>query len=161
MALGIELVETPEQRLRQSGLTLPPVASAVANYAPWVISGGIVYTSGQLPWIDGKLLYKGKIGTDLTSEQGYEACRLSCLNAISQLKDALGELSRVKQIVRLEGTLGVGAGYQDHPKALNGASDLLNDIFGARGRHTRMIYTNPEMPLGCASLVVLWAEIGE
>jgi|SRR5579859_3166422 len=153
--------DTPEARLKTLGLALPKPAGAVANYAPWLISGRMLYTSGQLPWIDGKLLYKGKIGSDLTPEQGYEACQLSTLNAIAQLKSALGELSRVKQIVRLEGTLNVAAGFIDHPKALNGASDLLNNVFGPAGLHTRMIYTNPEMPFDCASLVVLLAEIKE
>jgi enamine deaminase RidA (YjgF/YER057c/UK114 family) len=152
---------TPEARLAELDLELPKAAGAVANYAPWVISRGMVYTSGQLPWIDGKMLFKGKIGRELSSQQGYDACKLSCLNAIAQLKSALGELSRVKRIVRLEGTVQVGMGYNDHPKALNGASDLLNSVFGERGLHTRMIYTNPEMPLDCACLIVLWAEIEE
>ena len=152
---------TPEERLRDLGLALPKPAGAVANYAPWLISQGVLYTSGQLPWIDGKLLYKGKIGRELSPRQGYEACQLSCLNAIAQLKDALGELRRVKRVIRLEGTLGVETGFTAHPEALNGASDLLNNVFGLKGLHTRMIYTNPEMPLDCASLVVLWAEIEE
>ncbi|MGL4241739.1 MAG: RidA family protein [Beijerinckiaceae bacterium] len=152
---------TPEERLSHLGLTLPRAPGAVANYAPWSISRGMVYTSGQLPWIDGKLIYRGRIGRELSAQQGYEACRLGCLNAIAQLKDALGQLSRVRQIVRLEGTLGVGIGYTEHPKALNGASDLLNEVFGPRGLHTRMIYTNPEMPMDCACLIVLWAEIAD
>jgi enamine deaminase RidA (YjgF/YER057c/UK114 family) len=120
----------------------------------------MLYTSGQLPWIGGELQYKGKIGRDLTPEQGYEACRLSALNAISQIKSAVGSLSKVKRVVRLEGVLNVAPAFVAHPKALNGASDLINAVFGDGGRcHTRMIYTNPEMPLDCASLVVLWAEV--
>jgi enamine deaminase RidA (YjgF/YER057c/UK114 family) len=149
----------PETRLQDLGLDLPPAAGAVANYAPWVISGGIVYTSGQLPWIAGKLHYTGKIGGNLSIEDGYNACRLSCLNAVSQLKAATGDLARVRRVIRLEGVLNVAAGFTQHPQALNGASDLINGVFGERGRHTRMIYTNPEMPMDCASLVVLWAEI--
>lgn len=153
-------VGTPESRLAARGLRLPSAPSAVANYAPWILSGGILYTSGQLPWIEGELLYKGKIGSDLSPEQGYEACRLSALNGIAQLKSALGDLSKVRRIVRLEGVLNVAPGFLAHPKALNGASDLINEIFEENGRcHTRMIYTNPEMPLDCASLVVLWAEV--
>lgn len=143
------------------GVVLPPAAGAVANYAPWVISRGVLYTSGQLPWIAGKLIYTGRIGAELSPEAGYEACKLSCLNAISQLKAALGDLDRVRRIVRLEGVLNVAPGYTDHPKALNGASDLINAVFGERGSHSRMIYTNPEMPLDCACLIVLWAEVEE
>jgi enamine deaminase RidA (YjgF/YER057c/UK114 family) len=149
----------PELRLAEMGLSLPLAAGAVANYAPWVISNGVLYTSGNLPWIDGKLLYAGKIGSALTDEQGYEACRLSCLNALAQIKAATGSLAKVRRIIRLEGVLNVAPGYTGHPKALNGASDLINTIFGARGHHTRMIYTNPEMPLDCTSLIVLWAEL--
>jgi len=152
--------ETPEQRLATLGLTLPEPAGAVANYAPWIVSNGVVYTSGQLPWIDGVLHYKGRIGGNLSLEEGYAACRLSALNAIAQLKAAAGDLSRIRRIIRLEGVLGVAPGFTGHPAALNGASDLVNTVFGADGAcHTRMIYTNPEMPLDCACLVVLWAEI--
>jgi enamine deaminase RidA (YjgF/YER057c/UK114 family) len=151
--------KTPEQRLESLGLTLPPVAGAVANYEPWALIESTLMTSGQLPWIDGDLKYKGKIGAELTAEQGYEACRLSALNAIAQLKDAVGDLSRIQRVFRLEGTLNVDPNFTNHPQALNGASDLLLEVFGERGRHTRMIYTNPVMPLDCASLVVLYAQV--
>ena len=150
---------TPEDRLAELGLTLPPPAGAVGAYAPWVISRGMLYLSGQLPWIAGDLKYKGKIGGPLTAAQGYEACKLSCLNAMSQMHQALGDLSRVRRIVRMEGVLNVAEGFTGHPTCLDGASDLLNAVFGPKGLHTRMIYTNPEMPLDCACLVVVLAEI--
>ena len=150
---------TPEQRIARLDLSLPPAPGAVANYAPWVITGNLVMTSGNLPWRDGKLAYIGMIGRELSGEDGYKACQLSCLNALAQIKEAVGELTKVRRIVRLEGVLGVAEGYKDHPKCLNGASDLLNAAFEEKGRHTRMIYTNPIMPLDCASLVVLFAEI--
>jgi enamine deaminase RidA (YjgF/YER057c/UK114 family) len=153
--------DTPETRLATLGLTLPPAAGAVANYVPWAITGNLIMTSGQLPWVDGKLIYEGAIGGKLSAEDGYKACQLSALNAISQLKSALGELSHVKRIVRLEGTLLVDPNFRDHPKALNGASDLINTVFRERGRHTRMIYTSPVMPLNCTCLIVLFAEISE
>jgi enamine deaminase RidA (YjgF/YER057c/UK114 family) len=150
---------TAEGRLIEAGLTLPKAAGAVAAYEPWVIVDKLLITSGQLPWVDGDLKFRGKIGSDLTPEQGYKACQLSMLNAIAQLKDAAGNLEAIKRIVRLEGTLNVAPGFTATPRVLNGASDLVNAIFGERGRHTRMIYTNPEMPLDCASLVVMWAEL--
>ena len=81
------------------------------------------------------------------------------MNAIAQIKEAVGELAKVKRIIRLEGTMWVDETYKDHPKCLNGASDLINEVFQEKGRHTRMIYTNPVMPLDCTSLVVLYAEI--
>ena len=149
----------PLGRLAGLGLSLPKAPGAVAAYVPWAITGNLLMTSGQLPWIDGQLLYKGKIGKDLTPEQGYDACQLATLNAIAQLADALGDLRRVKRIVRLEGTLNVAPGFTTHPPVLNGASDLIFAVFAEAGRHTRMIYTNPEMPLDCACLIVLFAEI--
>jgi enamine deaminase RidA (YjgF/YER057c/UK114 family) len=149
----------PLQRLASLGLSLPKPPGAVAAYVPWAITGYLLMTSGQLPWIDGDLLYKGKIGKDLTPEQGYDACQLATLNAIAQLADALDDLRRVTRIVRVEGTLNVAPGFTTHPSVLNGASDLIFAVFGDAGRHTRMIYTNPEMPLNCACLVVLFAEI--
>ena len=153
------MIETPEDRIAAMGLTLPPPAAAVANYVPWAITGNLIMTSGNLPWRDGKLAYVGAIGGPLSGEEGYKSCQLSCLNAIAQLKEAAGELSRIKRVVRLEGTLLVEPGFGEHPKCLNGASDLVNNVFRERGQHTRMIYTNPVMPLNCTSLVVLYAEI--
>jgi enamine deaminase RidA (YjgF/YER057c/UK114 family) len=152
--------KTAEERLKELGLTLPKAAGAVANYVPWAIVGNMLYTSGQLPWIDGDLKFKGKIGRELSAEQGYQACRLSTLNAIAQLKAALGDLERVKRIVRIEGVLNVAPGFTATPQVLNGASDLVNAVFAERGAHTRMLYANPEMALDCACLIVFWAEIG-
>ena len=91
---------TPEARLAALGLSLPPPAAAVANYVPWAITGNLVMTSGNLPWQDGKLAFTGMIGRELSGEEGYRSCRLSCLNAIAQIKEAAGELSRVVRIVR-------------------------------------------------------------
>lgn len=151
--------DTPEQRLEKLGLTLPQVPSAVGDYEPWVKVGSIIYTSGQLPWINGDLKFVGKMGSDLSTEDGYQAFRLSALNGIAQLKSAVGELSRIKRIVRVEGSANSAPDYTEQPAALNGASHLINDVFGTKGRHTRMIYSDPSMCLDCATLVVLWAEI--
>jgi enamine deaminase RidA (YjgF/YER057c/UK114 family) len=151
--------QTPEERLRALGIELPPAPPAVGDYTPTVIAGNLLFMSGQLPWIAGDLKFKGKMGAELNIEQGYQAFRLSALNAISQLKAALGNLDRVKQIVRLEGTMGCAPGFHDQPKVLDGASHIVNQAFGPRGRHTRMLYSNHEMPLDCATLVVLTAEI--
>jgi len=99
------------------------------------------------------------IGGELSGEDGDRSCQLSCLNAIAQIRQAVGELSKVRRIVRLEGTMWVDESFKEHPKCLNGASDLINEAFGDKGQHTRMIYTNPVMPFDCTSLVVLYAEI--
>jgi enamine deaminase RidA (YjgF/YER057c/UK114 family) len=151
---------TPEQRLKDLGIELPPAPGAAGDYLPYIITGNLLMTSGQLPWINGELKFKGKIGAELNLEQGYQAFRLSALNAIAQVRKALGSLDRVKQIVRLEGTFGCAPGFTEHPKVLNGASHIVNEVFGPRGLHTRMVQANTEMALDCATLVVLIAEIG-
>ena len=150
---------TAEERLKSLGLELPAAAGAVAAYEPWAIANGILYTSGQLPWIEGRLLFKGKIGSDLSPEEGYRACQLGALNAIAQLKAALGSLERVKRILRLEGTLNTAPGFIETPGVLNGASHLVNEVFLERGHHTRMIYANPDIPLDSPCLIVFWAEV--
>ncbi len=108
---------TPEDRIARMGLALPQAAGAVANYVPWAISGNVVMTSGNLPWRDGKLAYVGRIGAELSGEDGYKSCQLSCLNAIAQIRQAVGELSKVKRIVRLEGTMWVAEGSRSTPSA--------------------------------------------
>lgn len=153
------MTSTPTERLRAAGLTLPTPAPALGSYLPWTIVGSTLMTSGQFPWIDGKLQYWGRLGRDLTLDQGYAACQLAALNAIAQLQDALGDLARVKQIYRLEGVLNVAEDFYDHPKALDGASDVIAQVFADRGRHTRMIWTNPVMPMDGFCLVYLFAEI--
>ena len=159
MQLGKATGNTVEERLASLGLELPPAAGAVAAYEPWVISGNVLYMSGQLPWVAGDLRYKGKIGGELTREDGYAACQLGALNAMAQIKKALGSFERVRNIIRLEGVLNVAPAFTETPSILNGASHLVSEIFGERGRHTRMIYTNPGMPLDCACLITLWTEI--
>jgi enamine deaminase RidA (YjgF/YER057c/UK114 family) len=150
---------SPEERLRTLGIELPPAPGTVGAYAATVITGNLLMTSGQLPWIAGDLKFKGKIGAELSIEQGYQAFRLSALNAVSQIRKALGSLDRVRRIVRLEGTLGCAPGFTEQPAVLNGASHVVNDIFGHLGLHSRMVYSNNEMPLDCATLVVLFAEV--
>ena len=151
--------DTPEIRLEKLGLELPPVPSAVGDYEPWTEVNGIIYTSGQLPWIDGDMKFSGKMGRELDTEAGYLAFRLSALNGIAQLKSAVGELSRIKRIVRVEGSAHTTPDFTEQPQALNGASHLINDVFGPKGRHTRMIVSDPAMCLNCATLIVLWAEV--
>jgi len=151
--------QTPEQRLEKLGLELPAVPSAVGDYEPWVEVNGVIYTSGQLPWIDGDMKYSGKLGDKLTVEDGYQSFRVSTLNGIAQLKSAVGELSRIKRIVRVEGSVQTTPDFTEQPKALDGASHLINEVFGSRGRHSRMIYSDSAMCLDCTTLVVLWAEI--
>jgi enamine deaminase RidA (YjgF/YER057c/UK114 family) len=149
---------SPEENLQALGLTLPEAPSAVGAYVPVLQTGSLVITSGQLPWQGDHLLYTGKLGTDLTVEQGFEAAEVCAVNALAQVKAALGDLSRVRQVVRLEGYVHCGPGFRQHPQVLNGASELLNTVFGHRGRHTRTALGIHEMPLDAPVQLVLWVE---
>lgn len=150
---------SPEERLADMGITLPAPPAAVAAYEPWVRTGNLVITSGQLPWRDGVMAFAGKLGVELTDDDGYQAARLCALNAMAQIKAAAGELSRVQRIVRLEGYVHSGPGYRGHPQVLNGASELFNEVFGDRGRHARTALGINEMPLDAAVQLVVWAEL--
>jgi len=150
---------TPEDRLNELDMTLPPVPEAVADYVTHTQIGNVIYTSGMLPWIGGDLKFVGKMGSELTVEQGYDAFQLSALNGLSLLKSIVGDLAKIKKIHRLEGTGGATPDFVDMPIALNGASHLINAVFGEKGAHSRMIYSNPSMPIDCATLLVIWAEV--
>src|SRR5262245_52395679 len=150
---------TPEERLAELGIELPAAPPAVGAYVPWARTGNLVMTSFQLPWRGGELAYTGKLGGELETEDGYEAARLCALNGIAQLKDAAGELSRVRQIVRVEGHVGCDPGFTEIPQVLNGASELVNEVFGDRGRHTRTALGHVVMPLDAAVMIGFWAEV--
>lgn len=150
-----------EQKLKQLGVVLPPPPPAVAAYQPWMRTGNLVITSGQLPWKDGKIAFAGKLGAEFDEEQGYAAARLCVINAISQLKDAIGDLEKLKQFVRIEGYVHAARGFRGHPAVLNGASDLVNEVFGERGRHARLALGINEMPLDAAVQLAVTAEVSD
>jgi enamine deaminase RidA (YjgF/YER057c/UK114 family) len=152
---------TAEEKLHQLGLTLPAAPAAVGAYVTWVRTGNLVYTSGQLPWKDGQLLYTGKLGAGVSLEQGYQAARQSALNALAQLRAAVGDLEKVRQLVRLDGFVHAAGGFHDHPKVLDGASDLFVAVLGPRGRHTRTALGINEMPLNAAVQLAVIAEVAE
>jgi len=150
---------TVEDRLRELGITLPPAPAGVGAYVPWVRAGNLVFTSGQLPWRDGKLTCTGKLGAGVSIEDGFQAARVCAINAIAQLKAAVGNLDLVMQIVRLEGYVHAGPGFHEHPKVLNGASELFNEVFGPRGRHARVALGINETPLDAAVQLAVVAEV--
>jgi enamine deaminase RidA (YjgF/YER057c/UK114 family) len=150
---------TPEERLAQLGLALPPPPPAVGAYVPWTRMGNLVLTSFQLPWRDGELAFTGKLGEDLSAAEGYEAARICALNGIAQLADAAGRLAQVAQILRLEGHVGCTTEFEAIPQVLNGASELVNDVFGERGRHARTALGHQVMPLRAPVMIGFWAEL--
>ena len=150
---------SPESRLAELGIVLPEPPAAVASYVPWVRTGNVIITSGQLPFQEGEIQFPGKLGVDLTVDEGYQAARLCAINAIAQIKDACGDLGQVTRILRLEGNVHSAAGFQGQPQVLNGASDLVSEVFGERGRHSRTALGIYEMPLNAAVQLSVMAEV--
>jgi enamine deaminase RidA (YjgF/YER057c/UK114 family) len=148
-----------EEQLKALGLTLPPAPKPVASYVPSVRSGTLLFLSGILPMKDGKPAWTGKLGRELTVEQGAEAARLACLNALAVVRAELGTLDAVKRIVRLGGHVASAEGFTQQPAVVNGASDLLVAIFGGAGRHARLALGASELPLGAAIELELIVEI--
>lgn len=136
-----------EARLRELGIELPAPPKPVATYVPAVHAGDLLFLSGVIPFRNGKLTVEGKLGRDLTVEQGYEAARIALLNALSIMRAELGTLDRVKQIVRLVGHVASAEGFVQQPAVINGASDLLVSIFDEAGRHARVAVGAAQLPL--------------
>ena len=137
-----------DARLQELGIVLPEAAAPVASYVPIVVQGGFVHVSGQLPFVDGELV-KGRLGEDLSLDQGTAAARACGLMILSQLK-AAGVLEQVERVVKLGGFVNSSADFTDQPKVINGASDLMMEVFGETGKHARAAVGVPALPLGAA-----------
>lgn len=138
-----------EARLAELGITLPEAAAPVASYVPVVVHGGFAHVSGQLPFIDGKLV-TGRLGEDVSVEDGMAAARACGLMILAQLKAALIPLDSVARVVKLGGFVNSTAEFTDQPKVVNGASDLMVEVFGDIGKHARAAVGVPALPLGAA-----------
>ena len=138
-----------DQRLAELGITLPEPAAPVAAYVPVVEAGGLADVSGQISIVGGQLL-KGRLGEDLTLDQGAEGARACGLMILAQLKAALGSLDRVERIVKLGVFINSAGSFTDQPKVANGASELMVDVFGEAGKHARSAVGVPCLPLGVA-----------
>lgn len=152
-------MSTIEDRLKSHGHEIPAAPAAVANYVPAVRTGSLVLTSGQIPTIGKEVMFQGKVGHDLTEEEGRHAARLCALNALAQIKALIGDLDRVQRIVRVEGFVQSAPGFKGQPAVINGASDLLVEAYGEQGKHTRIAVGVSELPLNSAVEVSVWAEI--
>lgn len=126
-----------EEKLRHLGIELPMAPSPVANYVPTLISYNMLYISGQIARAADGAIIMGSVGKDLTVEEGQAAAKLCILNVLAQAKSALGSLNRINQVLRITGYVNSDSGFADHPKVMNGASDLLVNILNDKGRHTR------------------------
>jgi enamine deaminase RidA (YjgF/YER057c/UK114 family) len=137
-----------DENLKALGIVLPTPMKPVANYVPWVKSGNMVYISGQGAVVEGKVLFSGKLGDTVSLEDGAKSARLTGINLLAQLREAAdGDLSKVKRIVKLVGFVACTAEFADQPKVINGASDLMVEVFGEKGRHARSAVGVPSLPL--------------
>ncbi len=146
-------------RLQQLNITLPPAPKPVAAYVPAVRTGNLLFISGQLPSADGRLRYAGKLGADVSPEDGYAAARLAAINALAVAQGELGSLDRVTRVVRVMGHVASAPGFTGQPGVINGASELLVEIFGEQGRHSRAALGAAELPLGAAVEVEMILEV--
>ncbi len=149
-----------ETRLNTLGITIPEAAAPVANYAPYVIAKNFIYVSGQLPMQDGALQHTGLVGKEVSVQEGYEAAKLCAINLIAQVKSACGgDLDRVKRVVKLTGFVASGSDFTEHPGVVNGASDLMVEVFGDAGRHSRAAVGASSLPMGASVEVEAVFEI--
>lgn len=138
-------------RLKELGLELPVPAVAVANYVPYVVTGSLVFVSGQLPLENGKPVVLGRLGENLSIDDGARGARLCALNLLAQAKAAAGgDLDRIRRLVRLTAFVNCTNDFTDQPKVVNGASDLMVEVLGEAGRHARVAVGAPSLPLGVA-----------
>lgn len=151
----------PEARLKELGIELPPAPSPVANYVNGVQTGNLIFLAGKGPrYADGTEI-TGKLGQDVTIEQGYEGARLTAINQLAVLKGMLGDLKRVKRIVKVLGMVNSDPAFVDQPKVINGFSDLMVDVFGEHGKHARAAVGMASLPRGQAVEIELVVEVYE
>ncbi|MBI3246672.1 MAG: RidA family protein [Deltaproteobacteria bacterium] len=151
-----------EKKLADMGLVLPPSPAPVANYVPAVQSGNLLFVSGHGPalFVDGKHQYiRGKLGQDMTVEQGYEAAKQVTLNILQSIKGMIGDLDKVRRIVKLLGFVNCTEDFPDQPRVINGASDLLVALYGERGKHARSAVGMQQLPFGIAVEIEMVVEI--
>ncbi len=149
----------PEAHLKRLGIELPTPPAPVANYVRAVRTGNLVFLAGHGPLKPDGGYVTGKVGRDLTVEQGYEAARLTGISLLASLKAEIGDLSRVRRIVRVEGMVNSTPEFTDQPKVINGCSDLLVEVFGERGRHARAAVGMASLPIGIAVEIKMVVQV--
>lgn len=142
---------TVEARLKDLGIELPNPSAPAANYIPYTVVGSTVFVSGQVCVWNGEIVCRGRLGEDVSTEDGYKAARVCGLNLISQVREACGgDLDRVVRVAKLGGFVTSAAGFTDQPEVINGASDLMVEVFGDAGKHSRFAVGAPSLPRGVA-----------
>lgn len=155
------MVMNIENRIEELGIKLPVPPTPVATYSVCKKSGNLVFVSGQGPIIEGRQMYTGKVGREVSCEEGYQAARYCGINLLAQLKNYLGDLDKVKQVVHLKGFVASASDFTEQPKVINGSSDLMVEVFGEAGRHTRCALGTNVLPTDIPVEVELVVEIAE
>lgn len=155
--LGI--AQTPEDNLKLLGITLPKQSSPIANYVNYVRTGNLIYFSGTGPSVEDQGYVRGKLGRDLTIDQGREAARITGINMIANLKNAVGDLNKVKRIVKVLGMVNSTENFTDQPKVINGFSDLMVAVFGEKGKHARSAVGMAALPMNMAVEIEMIVEV--
>ncbi|HEY0678561.1 MAG TPA: RidA family protein [Chitinophagaceae bacterium] len=159
LSTAIGLSQTPEQKLKELGIELPAVSKPIANYVSAVRTGNLIFLAGKGPTkADGSYI-TGKVGTELSIEQGYEAARLTATHQLAALKAAIGDLGKVKRIVKVLGMVNSDASFKDHPKVINGFSDLMVAVFGEKGKHARSAVGMCSLPMNMAVEIEIIVEV--
>jgi enamine deaminase RidA (YjgF/YER057c/UK114 family) len=148
-----------DAKLAELGIELPPTPKPLASYVPCVVAGGVAYCAGQIPMEDGKPMWTGHVGDDVSPEDAAAGARRCALQALAALRDALGGFGRLKRILRLEVLVAAAPGFTGEPQVANGASDLLGELMGEAGVHARVAIGVAELPLGVPVEVVVTAEV--
>jgi enamine deaminase RidA (YjgF/YER057c/UK114 family) len=151
---------TVADRLAELGLTLPAVAAPVASYVPAVRSGDLVWSSGQLPFVGGTLAATGKVGAEVDAARANELARVCALNALAAVAAEIGDLDRVRRVVKVVGYVASAPAFFGQPGVVNGASDLLGEVFGDAGRHARSAVGVAALPLDAPVEVEVVVEVG-
>jgi enamine deaminase RidA (YjgF/YER057c/UK114 family) len=151
--------QSPEEKIKSNGLVLPPASKPIANYVKFVRTGNLIFLSGHGPTKADGSNVTGKVGKDLTPEQGYEAAKITALSLIATLKDAIGDLGKVKRIVKVNGYVNCLPDFTEHPKVINGCSDLLVLVFGDRGKHARAAMGMVALPSNIAVEIEMVVEV--
>ena len=151
----------PETRLKELGLSIPEIPPAAGAYVPAVRVGKLVFCSGQGPYKDGKFPYLGVVGSDLSLEEGYQAARIAALNCLAEICTIVGSIDNIVRVVQVRGFIASAPDFFDQPKVLNGASELLLDLFGESGRHARSALGTSVLPKNIPVEVEMVVEVKE
>jgi enamine deaminase RidA (YjgF/YER057c/UK114 family) len=148
-----------DKRFEELGLRIPELPPAAGAYIPAVQSGNLIFCSGQGPFKDGKFTFMGRVGSDLSLEEGYQAARIAALNCLAEICSLTASLNRIKRVVQLRGFVNSAPDFHDQPKVLNGASELILDIFGEAGKHARCALGTSNLPMNIPVEIEMVVEV--